>query len=85
MRSSSTEHPSTGEPELGSSVGIEKDHRSRCGETFSNSNVQMETTTGKTKRDKLTSKAQQEEEEERGKIIINFYLYVTVFINCSHS
>ncbi|CAF4242902.1 unnamed protein product, partial [Rotaria magnacalcarata] len=69
VRSSSTEHPSGGEPELGSSIGIERDHRSRGAEAFSCSNVQMETTSGKQKRDKQTSKAQQEEEEERGKII----------------
>lgn len=71
MRSSSTEHPSGGEPELSTGVGIERDYRSRGPEAYSSSNVQMESTStsGKQKRDKQTSKAQQEEEEERGKLI----------------
>ncbi|CAF3955054.1 unnamed protein product [Rotaria magnacalcarata] len=81
VRSSSTEHPSGGEPELGSTIGIERDHRSRGAEAFSCSNVQMETTSGKQKRDKQTSKAQQEEEEERE--IIRVYDGNATFRNCT--
>ncbi|CAF1165004.1 unnamed protein product [Rotaria sordida] len=68
IRSSSTEHPSGGDPETGP-IYIEKDPRSRgCGETFSTSNVQMESatsTSSKPRRDKIQNKGQQDEEEER--------------------
>ncbi|CAF1274389.1 unnamed protein product [Rotaria sordida] len=66
VRSSSTEHPSSGDVDLGSSIGIERDHRSRANEVFSSSNVQTESiTSSRQKRDKPLSKGQQDEEEER--------------------
>ena len=66
MRSSSTDHPSSGDAELGGSGAIEKEYRSRGAEGFTSSNVQMETGTSKQRREKLANKAQQDEEEERG-------------------
>ena len=71
VRSSSTEPPSVGDPDPGS-VCIEKDGRSRgYGEALSSSNVPMESLalTSKQRRDKLSNKGQQDEEEERGNSI----------------
>ncbi len=70
VRSSSTEHPSGGDPDTGP-LYIEKEGRSRgYGEAFSSSNLPMEsltvTTTSKQRREKSSSKSQQDEEEERG-------------------
>ncbi|CAF0747321.1 unnamed protein product [Rotaria sp. Silwood1] len=67
VRSSSTEHPSIGDPESGP-IYIEKEPRSRgCGETFSSSNVPIESTTSSKppRREKIQNKSQQDEEEER--------------------
>ncbi|CAF4929352.1 unnamed protein product, partial [Rotaria sp. Silwood1] len=67
VRSSSTEHPSVGDPESGP-IYIEKEPRSRgCGETFSSSNVPIESTTSSKppRREKIQNKSQQDEEEER--------------------
>ncbi|CAF4103107.1 unnamed protein product [Rotaria sp. Silwood2] len=63
--SSSTEHQSGGDTDVGSSVGIERDHRSPGGEVFSSPNVQIETAPSRSKREKQPSKGQQDEEEER--------------------
>ncbi len=69
VRGSPTEHPSGGDPETGP-VNNEKHPPNRSGgETFQNSTVQMEsltTITSKQRRDKMTNKGQQDEEEERG-------------------
>lgn len=73
VRSSSTEPPSVGDPDPGSAVYIEKESRSRgYGEALSSSNAPMESLalTGKQRRDKLSNKAQQDEEEERGDFIL---------------
>jgi hypothetical protein len=69
VKSSSTEHLSGADVDLGSSVGIEREPPSRGTTTFSSPNVQIEPTTSKQRRDKMTNKNQQDEEEERGKII----------------
>lgn len=74
VRSSSTEPPSVGDAEPGP-VYIEKEGRSRgYGEALSSSNVPMESLalTSKQRRDKLSNKGQQDEEEERGTIISSF-------------
>ncbi len=71
VRSSSTEHPSIGEGGLGNSGGIEPEPVSRgaC------SNVPIEAITSKQRRDKVTNKGPQDEEEERGYFkIFHFYL-----------
>jgi diacylglycerol kinase (ATP) len=65
MKSSSTEHLSGADVDLGSSVGIEREPPSRGTTTFSSPNVQIEPTTSKQRRDKMTNKNQQDEEEER--------------------
>ena len=73
VRSSSTEPPSVGDPDPGSVVYIEKEGRSRgYGEALSSSNAPMESLalTSKQRRDKLSNKAQQDEEEERGDFIL---------------
>jgi hypothetical protein len=73
VRSSSTEPPSGGDPEP---IYIEKDGRSRgYGDACSSSNITMDSigTTSKQRRDKINYKAQQDEEEERGKIFISYF------------
>jgi hypothetical protein len=69
VRSSSTEHPSGGDPDPGS-VNVDPTIRNRGGlDIYPSSNVPMESmtpTTSKQRREKMTNKAQQDEEEERG-------------------
>lgn len=63
MKSSSTEHLSGGNDDLG---GIERDYRSRGAEACSSPNVHMETTGSKKQRDLRANRGPQDEEEERG-------------------
>jgi hypothetical protein len=67
VRSSSTEHPSGGNQDLGGSGGIEREPHSRGAEAFPSPNVQMDVVTSKQRRDKTANKGQQDEEEERGR------------------
>ncbi|UJR14166.1 hypothetical protein I4U23_001161 [Adineta vaga] len=62
VKSSSTEHLSGGDADLG---GIERDYRSRGAEACSSPNIQTESIVSKKQRDVRTNKGQQEEEEER--------------------
>ena len=70
VRSSSTENISIGDLDLSVSGGIERDPSSRGATGYSSSNVPMEAVSNKQRRDKMTNKGQQDEEEERGKIIL---------------
>ncbi len=69
VRSSSTENISIGDVDLGGSGGIERDPPSRGAAAYSSPNVQIESVSNKQRRDKVNNKAQQDEEEERGKMI----------------
>jgi hypothetical protein len=66
VRSSSTEHPSGGDPEI---VNLHIERPRGTGESLSSPNIQPETAstnTGKHRRDKTNNKGQQDEEEEPG-------------------
>ena len=63
VRSSSTEHPSGGDATDLPGLYPDRDHRTRTYETPSTVNTTIES---KTRREKINSKGQQDEEEERG-------------------
>ena len=72
-RYSSIEHPSGGEADHNVIVGTEENNHDRRVEGFSSPIVHINIATNKSKRDKMTNKGQQDDEEERGKFIITFY------------
>ena len=77
MRSSSTERPLAGDPDTGF-IHYDNDSRSRTGgETLQTLNMQTENsaTAGKQRRDKMTNKSQEEEEERGNKNRRNLCLF----------
>ncbi len=78
VRSSSTENICIGDVDLGGSGGIERDPSSRGAAASSSPNVQIESVSNKQRRDKIPNKGQQDEEEERGKIINELILKINI-------